>query len=393
MVIACSTSGAGNASDDAGLAVARDATLDSASETSPPDDDAGPKVADATVDGAKASAADSGPDGGCFAGSYELDSGPDADADTCLYSYECGLSGTGLGNVGCQILLVAEDGSLEPFPANRCWLPQDAGCDDDVFAPGAGGAITIECTPCVGGGRRPTGLRRPRARARRGGLTDYLARMTFEEDASIAAFARMHVELAALGAPAELVSAAACATRDEERHRRAMKRLAVARGADPREIAKARVRRSIGRRAAVVAAENAAEGCVRETFGALVARWQSLHARDVDLRRAFARIARDEVRHAALSWAVARWLEPKLDAAGQRRAARARVRALVALRSSAAVEPSRDIVHAAGLPSATNARTLLGVMTRELSITRAPARRPSNAKPTRFEKPPCAVTT
>jgi hypothetical protein len=250
---------------------------------------------------------------------------------------------------------------------------QDAGCDDDVYAPGEGGAVTVLCTPCpTGGGRRPVGLRK--SRAHRGEIAThvlggYLASMAYEEDAAVLAFARMGTELAALGAPTELVSEAERASRDEVRHQEAMAKLARARGAVG--IAKARVRRSTARPAAAVAAENAAEGCVRETYGALVARWQSLHAADVEVRRALARIATDEARHAALSWALARWIEPGLDDAGRRRVARARARALRVLRASVAVEPSRELVSAAGLPSATSARALLDAMTRELALNRA----------------------
>jgi len=58
-----------------------------------------------------------------------------------------------------------------------------------------------------------------------------------------------------------------------------------------------------------MAAQNAAEGRVRETHGARITRWQSLHAEDVD-----------------------------------------------------------ELVQAAGLPSATNARVLLDVMTQELAL-------------------------
>ena len=183
------------------------------------------------------------------------------------------------------------------------------------------------------------GLRKPRD-ARSGGtvLGAYLASMAFEEDAAVAAFERMGAELASFGAPAALVTEAARAAREEARHVRAMQELARAPGRDG-VITRARVKRMPRRSAAAMAAENAAEGCVRETYGALLARWQSIHAEDAELGRAFARIAADEARHAALSWAVARWIEPQLDEAGRRRVARSRARALRALERAARVEP------------------------------------------------------
>ena len=94
----------------------------------------------------------------------------------------------------------------------------------------------------------------------------------------------------------------------------------------------ARVRRAGARSLEAMARENAVEGCVRETFGALLLRWQAAHAQDASVRRTFVRISADEARHAALSWAVARWLEPRLDAAGRARVSAARARALRALR-------------------------------------------------------------
>jgi hypothetical protein len=52
-----------------------------------------------------------------------------------------------------------------------------------------------------------------------------------------------------------------------------------------------------------MALENVVEGCVRETFGAVVAMIQAERAGDARVRRAMRRIARDETRHAELSWA------------------------------------------------------------------------------------------
>ncbi|MGO9711599.1 MAG: ferritin-like domain-containing protein [Polyangiaceae bacterium] len=376
VVVACSSGPA--AAPDAGGSL--DATLDTAvpksGDTGAPVPDAGPSPPphDASVpDVVKPKPIEAGPDGGCYAGSWELDSGPDSNplTDVCAYVYACGLSGTGLGNLGCQVLLVVGDNELAPIPQTTCWLPQDAGCDDDALAPdNEAGGVTIYCTPCpAGGGRRPAGLRAPRGPRRRAraetALGGYFARMAFEEEASIVAFERMCAELGQLGAPAKLAGAAKRAARDETRHARVMAKLAVVHGG---ETVKPRVRAMHGRRAAAIAAENAAEGCVRETYGALVARWQSLHAGDVEVRRAFARIAVDEAKHAALSWALARWIEPRLDAAGKRRVARSRARALRALRTSVAIEPLLDLVRSAGLPPSAKARALLDAMTRELEL-------------------------
>jgi hypothetical protein len=58
--------------------------------------------------------------------------------------------------------------------------------------------------------------------------------------------------------------------------------------------------------------ENAVAGCVGETFGALFAMRQACSARDDTVRRTMAVIARDEVRHATLAWAIHRWCWSRL---------------------------------------------------------------------------------
>ena len=373
--IACSSSGSTATEDDTGLHGAADATVDSLRPEADAREEDAASVREATVaDGARPPLfppADAGPDrwGGCFAGAYEVNAGLDAtpQTDTCAYVYACGLDGTGLGVSGCQVLQVVANGELAPLPMMTCWLPQDAGCNDDALAPeNEAGGVTVYCTPCPpGGGRRPTGLRRhppPRART---ALGAYLASMAFEEEASIVAFERMREELESLGAPAPLIAAAERAARDEREHAETMTRLALARGAG---VVRARVPRVRKRSLAAVATENAREGCIRETYGALLAKWQSVHAEDAELRRAFARIADHEASHAALSWALARWIEERLAPATRKRVARARALAIRELRSALGIEPAPDVARLAGLPPAKEARALFVALTGELGL-------------------------
>ncbi len=125
-------------------------------------------------------------------------------------------------------------------------------------------------------------------------------------------------------------------------------------GAEPRrpEIAAAEERTAFE-----IALENAVEGCVRETYGALVATHQSIHAQDPRIASAMREVADDEIRHAELSWALAAWLEPRLSDAERAEidaAKRAAVDELMAT-SNAPVHPS--LVAHAGMPDpATNAR-------------------------------------
>jgi hypothetical protein len=100
-----------------------------------------------------------------------------------------------------------------------------------------------------------------------------------------------------------------------------------------------------------IATENAVEGCVRETFAALVATWQAEHARDRVVRDAMRRIAADETRHAELAARVDAALAPLLDDAGRRKVRSARRRAALDLRTALGREPPADLVRLAGLPS------------------------------------------
>src|SRR5205823_2406284 len=142
-------------------------------------------------------------------------------------------------------------------------------------------------------------------------LGEHFARVAHLEAASVHAFVRLGRELDAHGAPKRLLDAAARAARDEIRHARVTARIARRFGASPPP---ARVRQLAVRSLAAVAIENAVEGCVRETFGALVAKWQADHAGDAEVATAMERIARDESDHAALSWAIAGWSAARLDA-------------------------------------------------------------------------------
>jgi hypothetical protein len=57
---------------------------------------------------------------------------------------------------------------------------------------------------------------------------------------------------------------------------------------------------------------------VRETFGALIARYQSEKASDLALRTDLTQLAEEEIEHAQWSHDVQRWLMPQLSPLGQR---------------------------------------------------------------------------
>jgi hypothetical protein len=213
----------------------------------------------------------------------------------------------------------------------------------------------VNCSYCPFVGRRPEGLTAecadgPDEAAR------FLARSSYLEAASVAAFRRLTRELTAHGAPENLRAASRRATRDEVRHARVTKKLAERAGGKVQAVGRTR---SDVRPIEVIALENAVEGCVHETFGAAVAMVQSTLAGDLRVRRAMKRIARDETRHAVLSWQVARWLDAKLDDESRERVRNARRQAADELLRGAAQEPDAALTSRLGLPSGEQTRKIL----------------------------------
>jgi len=223
---------------------------------------------------------------------------------------------------------------------------------------------------CAVAGRRPDGLvprLAPRlfvAKKNRAGATAaYFASMAELEAAAVIAFHRLHRELRALGAPKSLLRRVREATRDEIRHTRATRALARRHGATPAPV---RVQAFVQRSAFALALENAREGQVRETWGALVACHQAIHAEDPFARAAMKTIAGEETSHAALSWDVARWLERNLTKEQRTMLRAMRSQALRELTTEVSVPIDAEVARAAGLPTGALAKALLSEMDRRV---------------------------
>jgi rubrerythrin len=157
----------------------------------------------------------------------------------------------------------------------------------------------------------------------RGCIAEYFTQAALMEHASIAAFARFSLELLALGAPRDLVAAAAQAMADETRHAELCFELAsryagTSVGPGTLDVTGALATVDL----ASVVERALLEGCVGETAAALEATWAAESATDPVVRSALQSIAADEERHAALAfrfvaWAVER--DPRLLAVLQAR--------------------------------------------------------------------------
>lgn len=146
-------------------------------------------------------------------------------------------------------------------------------------------------------GRRPPGLETDGAVSCDEAVGRFLAEAAHLEAALVPAFERLFEELRRLGAPAALCEGALHAALEEIDHTRRTALLARRFGAEPRgPSVDARPLRTRFK----LALDNAVEGCVRESFGALVAHHQAAHANDGQVRAAMVAIAEDDAPRRAL---------------------------------------------------------------------------------------------
>lgn len=244
-------------------------------------------------------------------------------------------SGCGPGNdVEEHAILVKPDGSIEVLKTKRIERA-DPGC-----------AI----------GRLPAGLCRSRRAVR---ATDpvgsFFAEVANLEAAAITAFGQLARELRLHGAPRSLIHGALRSRRDEVRHARATAGLARQYGGRP---LRPRVAAWTPRGLVEVVADNAVEGCIRETYGALMAHAQARQAAAPRVRRVLAGIAADETRHAALSWSLAEWARARMSPAERRRVTRGTGDALERMEAELTREQPPEVHAVAGLPQPEHATTL-----------------------------------
>lgn len=214
-------------------------------------------------------------------------------------------------------------------------------------------------------GRRPDGLRSEARSSGIDSLASFFGHAAHLEAASVPAFDKVARELEALGAAPDLIRKAWQARADEVRHAVIMGDYAQRFGA---EIVPVEVEERPLRSAFELALDNAVEGCVHETFAALVATFQAEHARDSELRTALATIAEDETRHAGLAWQIADWLMLQLSVSERARIHEAQRAAVEALRRASREPRAPELYETAGVPSPAEAEAL--VRTLESSLWR-----------------------
>ncbi len=190
----------------------------------------------------------------------------------------------------------------------------DAGSSDggsSFQCPAQAAPVTITCGVYGCLGRLTAGFAAPKNQTTTWG--DRLAAMAFLEAVSVHAFERLERELRAHGASADLLQDARRARRDEQRHTVMMTALARRNGCRDVRLPDAPLAAPV-RSLFEMALENAVEGCVRETYGAVVGLIEGETSTSRAVRSALRSVAVDECRHAELAWAVHAWVMPQLSA-------------------------------------------------------------------------------
>jgi hypothetical protein len=238
-----------------------------------------------------------------------------------------------------------------------CALLEDTGGSEGGGDTDSEAIVRVNCEYdhyCLGRGH--AALERARAATHGDVVGRWLARAARSEAASVIAFLALARELERHGAPAGLLRRCTRAAADEVRHARTMTALAALRGVKPMPP---RFGALVARDLETIAIENAAEGCVNETWAALEGLHQARRARDPAIRRVMGRIAVDETRHAQLSWDLDAWARARLSVDARRRIDHTRADAIASLTRSLRIEREPALRSTVGLASTTAARALL----------------------------------
>jgi rubrerythrin len=195
-------------------------------------------------------------------------------------------------------------------------------------------------------------------------VAQHLAALAHLEAAAVIAFERLAVDLEHLGAPEQLVRRARAAASDEVDHAERMGAMAGQHGA---VVPAVEVAEHVIRSMFDIALENAVEGCVRETYGVVDALYRSQQATNSEVRGLFSKIAKDEARHAALSWDVAEWLEQHLSAVERAEIALAAKRAHASLRNALGRGSVDAVQRELGAPPSQAAVAMADSLQRQLS--------------------------
>jgi len=174
-------------------------------------------------------------------------------------------------------------------------------------------------------------------------LGEFFATQAAHEALSVASFEHLAEQLASWGGPSDLIERCLSAARDEARHAQMMAKWS------PTGMPSVEIPGPSSLDLFAAALHNAREGCINETWAAVLAGLHAHGASESELRADFTQIAADEARHAKLAWDLHAWFMTQLSPSEQ-----ARVRAVMgqAIRQlpNATLHAAQTTPDACGLP-------------------------------------------
>ncbi len=197
------------------------------------------------------------------------------------------------------------------------------------------------------------------------GLGRTFADMAAHEAAAVVAFEQLAIELEQHSLPEALRRGARRAAHEERRHTRIVGALSRLHGG---QFSISRARSTQVRSLEAIALDNAAEGCARETFGAMVGLYQSMHARDPSVRAVLASVAEDEIGHGCWSWSLHEQLSSRLSVSARRKLRAARDSALHTLTEGVLTGHSASDRLALGLPDEERLERMAATLRDSLSV-------------------------
>ena len=285
------------------------------------------------------------------------------------FTIECGDGGAPHDADGAisGSVLAADCGAICGDGVTSCSVTHTAGTPAENRQSCVSSHLCIMDPKTVSDGRRPAELYFAPSRTT-DAVGAFFAHVMQLEAASIDAFEILAAELQAHGAPASLIAAAHKARADEVRHTRmAASLLRRFGGAAERPTV---VRHPV-RPLAAIALENAVEGCVREAFGAFQASFQASASADDNVRAVMRSVARDEIAHAELAFAVASWAESQLPPEELEKIDAARAAAVAELLTALEHSPHPELLQVAGLPPPAVSQAFVRAHAQLLSAQRA----------------------
>ena len=192
------------------------------------------------------------------------------------------------------------------------------------------------------------------------GVGSYFAQLAYMKAQSVFAFIELASNLRHFQAPVTFIERCDIAAKNQLLHTKLMQELAEIEGFFIPPVRYSSTTNNIFS----VAMHNAVEGCVYETWSALIANWQSTHlAADPELQTVYEQIGQDEARHSQLAWDVHAWFLKKLTKRQQKMLHKEQTKAVAELLLS---EGRISTIEGLGLPLSHERKMLSSVFCAQL---------------------------